>query len=162
MEDIRHPPPHTHTNAWQNIWPLCFIAYLFFIPPPHQYVNWKKSDPSPHPAHTHTHTHTFKWLGPLSGRFGKCTNDFVSKSSHFSWESANHFFAGMWWEKQPDRSNWVFNTIEPGHEKRCLMPYANNKGADQPAHPRSLNSAFVVHFLDSIISLDSIAEISKL
>ena len=22
---------------------------------------------------------------------------------------------------------------EPGHEKMCLMPYANNKGADQPA-----------------------------
>ena len=29
------------------------------------------------------------------------------------------------------------------HEKTCLMPYANNKGADQPAHPRSLISAFV-------------------
>ena len=52
-------------------------------------------------------------------------------------------------------------TTEPGHEKICLMSYANNKGADQPAHPRSLISAFVVRCLDSIISLDSIAEISK-
>ena len=34
-------------------------------------------------------------------------------------------------------------TNEPGHEKMCLMPYANNKGADQPAHPRSLISASV-------------------
>ena len=51
---------------------------------------------------------------------------------------------------------------EPGHEKTCLMPYANNKGADQPAHPRSLISAFVVRCLDSMISLDSIAEISRL
>ena len=52
---------------------------------------------------------------------------------------------------------------EPGHEKMCLMSYANNKGADQPAHPRSLISAFVVRCLiDSIISLDSIAEISRL
>ena len=25
--------------------------------------------------------------------------------------------------------------IEPLNEKTCLMPYANNKGADQPAHP---------------------------
>ena len=41
----------------------------------------------------------------------------------------------------------------------CLMSYANNKGADQPAHPRSLISVFVVRCLDSIISLDSIAEI---
>ena len=53
-------------------------------------------------------------------------------------------------------------TNEPGHEKMCLMSYANNKGADQPAHPRSLISAFVVRCLDSIISLDSIAEISRL
>ena len=54
--------------------------------------------------------------------------------------------------------------IEPGHEKMCLMSYANNKGADQsgPAYPRSLISAFVVRCLDSIISLDSIAEISRL
>ena len=52
--------------------------------------------------------------------------------------------------------------FEPGHEKMCLMSYANNKGADQPAHPRSLISAFVVRCLDSIISLDSIAEISRL
>ena len=52
--------------------------------------------------------------------------------------------------------------IKPGHEKMCLMSYANNKGADQPAHPRSPISAFVVRCLDSIISLDSIAENSRL
>ena len=56
-------------------------------------------------------------------------------------------------------SSWAY---EPGHEKMCLMSYANNKGADQPAHPPSLISAFVFRCLDSIISLDSIAEISKL
>ena len=42
------------------------------------------------------------------------------------------------------------------------MSYANKKGADQPAHPRSQISAFVVRCLDSIISLDSVAEISTL
>ena len=56
----------------------------------------------------------------------------------------------------------VLNLHEPGHEKMCLMSCANNKGADQPAHPRSLISAFVVRCLDNIISLDSIAEISRL
>ena len=40
------------------------------------------------------------------------------------------------------------------------MPYANNKGADQPAHPCSLISTFV-SCLDSIISLVSISEISS-
>ena len=44
----------------------------------------------------------------------------------------------------------------------CLISYANNKGANQPAHPRSLISAFVVRCPDSIISLDSISEISSL
>ena len=34
-----------------------------------------------------------------------------------------------------------------------FMLYANNKGADQAAHPRSLISAFVVRCLDSIIPL---------
>ena len=46
--------------------------------------------------------------------------------------------------------------------RKCVMSYANNKGADQPAHPRSLISAFVVHCEDRIISLDSIAEIARL
>ena len=41
------------------------------------------------------------------------------------------------------------------------MPYENNKGADQPVHPRSLISAIVVSCLDSIIPLVSISEISS-
>ena len=43
------------------------------------------------------------------------------------------------------------------HAKMCLMLYANNKGADQPAHPRSLISTFVVRCLDIIIHLVSIS-----
>ena len=41
-----------------------------------------------------------------------------------------------------------------GHrrEKTCLRRFANNTGADQPAHPRSLISAFVFRFLKSITS----------
>ena len=42
------------------------------------------------------------------------------------------------------------------------MSYANNKGADQPAHPRSLISAFVVRCLDSVMSLVSVTKISSL
>ena len=55
-------------------------------------------------------------------------------------------------------STLVVLLSEQGHEKMCLMSYANNKGADQSAHPRSLISAFVIRCLDSIISLDSIAK----
>ena len=46
--------------------------------------------------------------------------------------------------------------------RKPVLQYANNKGADQPAHPRSLTSAFVVRCLDSIISLVFITEISSL
>ena len=42
------------------------------------------------------------------------------------------------------------------------MSYANNKGADQPTHPRSLISAFVVRCLDSVMSLVSITKIVSL
>ena len=51
--------------------------------------------------------------------------------------------------------------FEPGHEKMCLIPYANNKGADQPAHPRSLISAFVVRCQNRMIPLVYISEISR-
>ena len=46
--------------------------------------------------------------------------------------------------------------------RKPVMQYANNKGADQPAHLRSLISAFVVGGLDSIIPLVSISKISSL
>ena len=42
------------------------------------------------------------------------------------------------------------------------MSYANNKSADQPAHPRSLISAFVVHRLGSVMYLVSVTIISSL
>ena len=50
----------------------------------------------------------------------------------------------------------------PGRAKMCLMPYVNNKGADQPAHSRSLISTFVVRCLDSIMPVVSGSEISRL
>ena len=42
------------------------------------------------------------------------------------------------------------------------MPNANNKDADQPAHPRSLISAFVVRAYDSIISMLAKSKVSIL
>ena len=45
-------------------------------------------------------------------------------------------------------------------EKNCRRGFANNTGADQPAHPRSLISAFVIHFLESIICKLATGEIS--
>ena len=47
-------------------------------------------------------------------------------------------------------------------KKNLLLSYANNKGADQPAHPRSLARTFVVRYLDSILSILTNAKISRL
>ena len=54
------------------------------------------------------------------------------------------------------------NVFESGHDKTCLMSYAINKGADQPAHPRSLISAFVFRCLDRVMSLVCVTNISSL
>ena len=54
----------------------------------------------------------------------------------------------------------IFNM---GHiMRKPVLCYANNKDPDQPAHPRSLISALVVHSLDSIISIDAISKIARL
>ena len=37
--------------------------------------------------------------------------------------------------------------------ENLLLPYANNKAADQPVHPYGLISTFVVHCLDNMILL---------
>ena len=42
------------------------------------------------------------------------------------------------------------------------MPYANNRSADQPVHPCSLISTFVVHCLDSITHILAKSKISSL
>ena len=49
----------------------------------------------------------------------------------------------------------------PQHEKACLRGFANNTGADQPEHPRSLISAFVIRILQSTICKLAINEISE-
>ena len=45
--------------------------------------------------------------------------------------------------------------------KTCLMPYANNKGADRLAQSRSLISTFVVCCLKSMICLFDISKVSR-
>ena len=62
------------------------------------------------------------------------------------------------------RSNWsrIRDNKWAISSENLFMPFANNKGADQPAHRCSLISTFLVPCLDSIITLVSISEISSL
>ena len=46
--------------------------------------------------------------------------------------------------------------------ENLYLPYANNKGADQPAHLRGLISAFVIHCLDSKVHILAKSKISRL
>ena len=48
----------------------------------------------------------------------------------------------------------------PQRDKICLWEFVNNKSSDQPAHSRRLIGAFVVHFMESIISKLATGEIS--
>ena len=60
--------------------------------------------------------------------------------------------------------NWKseYTVIGLGHAKMCFMAYATNKGADQPAHPCSLISTFVVRCLGSIICILVLSKVSRL
>ena len=78
-------------------------------------------------------------------------------------------FAGRLCDKYHNLMSWLNFTVcyHMSHVMRKPV-YAiceqqmRRSGADQPAHSRSLISAFVVRCLDSIISLVSIYEISSL
>ena len=58
------------------------------------------------------------------------------------------------WKQQRCRCAFVSAKSRRGPrcEKTCLRGFANNTGADQPAHPRSLISAFVIRVLESTVS----------
>ena len=66
------------------------------------------------------------------------------------------------WVKHDSKMHGRYKLIEPRHEKTCFLPYANNKGADHPAHPRRLISAFGFHRFHSIIPILAISKISRL
>ena len=46
-----------------------------------------------------------------------------------------------------------FNIIWASMYETLTLLLANNKGADQPAHPRRLISAFVIRFLKSEVTI---------
>ena len=58
-------------------------------------------------------------------------------------------------------ANWTstYITIGPRREQICHLGLANNKCADQPAHPRRLISAFNIRFAEGMISKLATSEI---
>ena len=70
-------------------------------------------------------------------------------------------FHGVRSEMTPDLGKF-HGVISDGAqcEKICFRGFANNTSADQPVHPRSLISAFVIRILESIICNLATGEIS--
>ena len=72
----------------------------------------------------------------------------------------------VWMKSTKTGTTIMYGLLQYYHRSHVMrnlfMPYANNKGADQPAHLHSLISTFVVRCLDSITSLVSILAISSL
>ena len=65
--------------------------------------------------------------------------------------------------KKDTRLTWVNEIVQLyglRREKTCLWGFANKTDADPPAHPHSLISPFVVHFLENIICKLATGEIS--
>ena len=48
-------------------------------------------------------------------------------------------------------------TLQARSQETQTLLLANNKGADQPAHPRSLISAFVIHYMKSKVTRSDIS-----
>ena len=69
------------------------------------------------------------------------------------------FPGGVWTPYLPSGSVHAW-FLWPRREKTCLLRFANNKGAYQPAQMRSLISAFIICCLESTISKPSMSEIS--
>ena len=65
-------------------------------------------------------------------------------------------------ERQGNLVFYDFVSYGPRREKTSLREFADNKGADQPAHPRRLISTFVIRFLKTIISRLAMSEIAIL
>ena len=109
-------------------------------------------------AHSH-------FVGFVMSRLTRSTIDWSqsldwSQSQAQSLESdygrGNNFIRCFIWLNIIMQYNWASSW------ENLFLPYAKNKGADQPAHPRSLINTFVVRCLDSILSLVSISEIARL
>ena len=61
------------------------------------------------------------------------------------------------------KQGWILHYTKKAISlENLFMPYANNKDTDQPAHPRSLISVFVIRCLDCIMPLVSISKCSSL
>ena len=58
----------------------------------------------------------------------------------------------IWNHLKKKRFSYFNETLSygPHRHKTCLREFANNKGADQPAHPRRLISTFVIRLMENI------------
>ena len=67
------------------------------------------------------------------------------KHRHFKWMCNVHLSA----EQPSDPKTYNASLYEPSHDKTNKMAYASTEDSDQPGHPPSLISVFVVSLMGS-------------
>ena len=67
-----------------------------------------------------------------------------------------HIYQTVWARSQEGPESLGFNIICASMRETLTLMLANNKGADQPVHLRSLISAFVIRHLNSKVSRSDI------
>ena len=143
-------------SSWHNDWHSC---RLFFAPTLQQCFI---SD---------MHLNVF---GNLSGKCNWLNLLFICTTSVtfccFVFQHVQSVFSSIWTHLFPTNQMTAISQLIYGHHailnkwatswQNLFLPYVNNKGAHQPAHPCSMVSHFVVHCLDSIRPLLAKSKIS--
>ena len=73
---------------------------------------------------------------------------FVSKFTEFDAKKLHKLFKHALRKREEEQEKE--EVIYEPRQENLVLPYVNKKGADQPAHPRSLIGAFGIRCLDSI------------
>ena len=78
--------------------------------------------------------HTFAWILLSKDAYHKIKNQWFDANLKFHCLASFGWAVTLFDEIVCKHHTTITNIMEPDHEKICLIPYANNKGANQPAH----------------------------
>ena len=139
---------HSVKPSDANSWP----SRRKFLSIPHSYERYLKSYTTIISTHHHVHFSKFDWMTEIQDLNFQMFHEQETEPFSFCWPLK---FAVNTGSITPTK--WTCPD-----EKPCLIPYANNKGADQPAQLRSLISAIVVRYLDNLTPILSRFKNSRL
>ena len=147
----KHPHLHKISTSSRDCHHTSTTGHVEMWYPPHLHIASISSTESP------SYLHSFLYLSQLMRlwHFSSSINSFFKRAcAAFQWGYMPDFLVGpfVYFHTSCVRTAtlarlfiWKWATSW----ENLLLPYVNNKGVDQPAHPRSRIRAFVVRCLDS-------------